>query len=109
MDIKIMYEYKAMVIKIIDGDTLHLNIDLGFNVNYTNQIVRLARINCPELSTDIGKQVKDIVSKLLLNKQVIIKTIKDNKDKYGRYLAEVYLDNLNINDYLLDNNYALKY
>ena len=79
-----MYEYKATVIKVVDGDTLHLNIDLGFNINYNKQIIRLARINAPEL---------------LCNKQVTIKTIKDTKDKYGRYLAEVYLEDLNINEY----------
>lgn len=102
-----MYQYNATVIKVVDA--LHLNIDLGFNVNYNNQIIRLARINTPELSTDKGVTVKDLVTNLLLNKQVIINTIKDKRDKYGRYLVEVYLDNLNINDYLLDNDYAVKY
>ena len=104
-----MYEYKATVIKVVDGDTLHLNIDLGFNINYNKQIIRLARINAPELSTTEGLNIKNIITDLLCNKQVTIKTIKDTKDKYGRYLAEVYLDDLNINDYLLTNEYAVSY
>lgn len=104
-----MYEYKATVIKVIDGDTLHLNIDLGFNLNYNNQVIRLARINAPELSTANGYNIKNLLTNLLLKKQVTIKTIKDTKDKYGRYLAEVYLDDLNINDYLLTNEYAVNY
>ena len=104
-----MYEYKATVTKVKDGDTLVLDIDVGFSIIYRNQVIRLARINTPETSTIEGMSVKDIVTKLLLNKTVVIKTTKDKKDKYGRYLAEVYLDNLNINDYLLENNYATKY
>lgn len=104
-----MYEYKATVTKVKDGDTLVLDIDLGFSIIYKNQVVRLARINTPETSTTEGLTVKDIVTKLLLNKIVVIKTTKDKKDKYGRYLAEVYVDGLNINDYLLENNYATKY
>lgn len=104
-----MYEYKATITKVKDGDTLVLDIDVGFSIIYRNQVVRLARINTPETNTIEGMSVKDIVTKLLLNKTVVIKTTKDKKDKYGRYLAEVYLDNLNINDYLLENNYATKY
>jgi micrococcal nuclease len=111
-----MYEYKATVTKVVDGDTLVLNIDLGFGITYNNQKVRLARINTAETNTESGKTVKDILTKLLLNKVVTIKTTKDSKDKYGRYLAEVYLinelsrvDQVNINDYLLTNNYAVKY
>lgn len=104
-----MYEYKATVTKVKDGDTLVLDIDVGFSIIYRNQVVRLARINTPETNTIEGTSVKDIVTKLLVDKVVVIKTTKDKKDKYGRYLAEVYLDNLNINDYLLNNNYATKY
>lgn len=104
-----MYEYKATVTKVVDGDTLVLNIDLGFGINYNNQRIRLARINAPETSTKEGAEIKDIVTKLLLNQTVIIKTTKDSKDNYGRYLAEVYVEDLNINDYLVDNNYAEVY
>lgn len=104
-----LFTYKAIVIKVVDGDTLILNIDLGFNITYNNQKVRLARINTPETNTEQGKTVKKLVTNLLLNKTVTIKTIKDSKDKYGRYLAEVYLDDLSINDYLLTNNYASSY
>lgn len=109
-----MYEYKATVVKVIDGDTLQLNIDLGFAITYNDQKVRLARINCPEVSTEEGLKVKEIVTNFLLNKTVIINTTKDTKDKYGRYLAEVnVVDNsgkiINLNDYLLTNNYAVKY
>ena len=105
-----MYEYKATVVRVKDGDTLVLDIDLGFNIIYKQQVIRLARINCPETSSEEGLKVKEIVTNLLLNKTVIINSIKDEKDKYGRYLAEVNLADLgNINDYLLNNNYAVKY
>ena len=109
-----MYEYKATVVRVKDGDTLVLDIDLGFNIIYKQQVIRLARINCPETSSEEGLKVKEIVTNLLLNKTVIINSIKDEKDKYGRYLAEIKLmddtNNLgNINDYLLNNGYAVKY
>ena len=43
---------------------------------------------------------------LILNKKVIVETIKDKKGKYGRYLAEIFLDDVNINDWLVINGYA---
>lgn len=65
--------------------------------------VRLARINCPEKNTDEWKKVKEYMSKYI-GKEGIIESLK--YDKYGRGLAELYIDNNNISDELLSLWYA---
>jgi micrococcal nuclease len=107
-----MYEYKAKVIKVYDGDTITVDIDLGFAVNLHKQSIRLYGIDTPELRGDErpeGLKIKEILSSQILGKEVILKTYKDKKGKYGRWLAEVYLNGLNINKWLLENNYAKPY
>lgn len=109
-----MYEYSAKVINVIDGDTLKLDIDLGFGIKYYGQKVRLARINAPESKTHEGKVTKNILTQQLMNKTITIHTIKDKQEKYGRYLVEVFIDDefkrkYNLNDWLVENNYAIKY
>ena len=103
-----MYEYKAFVKKVVDGDTIDVTIDLGFNIQYTER-VRLARINAPELSTDAGKLVKTFMVDSLEGKDVTIKTEKNKFDKYGRWIAEVYYNEQSINQLLLDKNMAVPY
>lgn len=103
-----MYEYKATVVRVVDGDTLHLDVDQGFDCHIL-LTVRLAGINTPENSTPEGKNVTAYLKELIEGKQVIITTIKDKKEKYGRYLADIYLDGVNLNDDLLSKNYAEVY
>ena len=99
-----MYEYKATVKKVVDGDTIDVVIDLGFKIQYTERI-RLAR-----MSTEEGKAVKKFVSSQLEGKGVVIKTEKNTFDKYGRWIAEVFYDDQkSINQLLLDNGMAVKY
>jgi micrococcal nuclease len=52
-----MYEYKASVIKVYDGDTITAQVDLGFHFNFTNSF-RLARIDCPEVRVNLEKKLK---------------------------------------------------
>lgn len=101
-----MHEYKAIIERAVDGDTYILLIDVGFDI-LTRQRVRLSRINTPELSTPEGKDVLKYV-KTYEGKNVIVKTV--GKDVYGRYLAEVTLeDGTNFNDYLLEKGFAKPY
>tara|TARA_R110000796_G_scaffold248124_3_gene374574 strand:- start:172 stop:510 length:339 start_codon:yes stop_codon:yes gene_type:complete len=102
-----MYEYRANIIKIYDGDTVTAKIDLGFKVNFTENL-RLLRINTPEIRGEEREQgliSRDRLRELILNEDVIIKTKKDKKGKYGRYLAEIYLETedglINVNDWLV--------
>lgn len=100
-----MYEYNAVITKIVDGDTVYASVDLGFNIKII-QCFRLSRVNAPELNTMEGKQAKIYLETNILNKEVVIKTIKDRKDKYGRFLAEIFLKGLCVNDFIVCQGFA---
>lgn len=88
-----MYEYSAIVISVYDGDTITVSVDMGFHITQTMS-VRLARINSPEVrggSSTEGLEARDYLRSILLGKKVTLVTYKDGKEKYGRYLADVYL------------------
>jgi micrococcal nuclease len=110
-----MYEYIIKdVLKVIDGDTVDLLFDLGFNVFHKERI-RLAGIDTPESNSKdlqeriLAEDAKTFLSVWLVNQnQLKIKTTKD--DKYGRMLGEIYGDNnICINKLLIDNGYACEY
>lgn len=85
-----MYEYKAEVIRVIDGDTVHLMVDLGMDVNVACKC-RLWGINAPEMNTQEGKDAKAFLTALLGRRaEWRVKTFKDKKEKYGRYLVSIY-------------------
>ena len=114
-----MYEYRVKkVLKIVDGDTIDVDIDLGFDISYT-QRVRLAGIDTPESRTKdarekaLGLEVKEKLKKSIdAAKDVVIKTEKpDSSEKYGRILGWVFLDGAtkSINEQLIDEGYAWAY
>jgi len=107
-----MYEYRAFVRKVYDGDTITVDIDLGFGISLGTQKVRLLRINAPEVRGE--QREKGLISRNALrdkigNKWIKIKTQKDKKGKYGRWLAEVWLDDTCINDWLITEGFAEEY
>lgn len=107
-----MYEYRAFVRSIYDGDTIRVDIDLGFGIQAHNQIMRLVGINAPEMIGDDhvkGVIARDALREKILQKDVIIQTIKDRTEKYGRYLAWVFLDGENINTWLIAHGYAVPF
>ena len=90
-----MWEYQATVNRVIDGDTIVVSIDLGFSLTWQTP-VRLYGINAPETnSQDPIERANGVLAKKWLTKQVDGKTVRlrsvKPKDKYGRYLAEVWL------------------
>jgi micrococcal nuclease len=110
-----MYTYKAIVQRIVDGDTIIVDIDLGFGVWLREQSVRLAKINAPEIrgaAREAGLVSKDFLSKLILNKWVQIRTEKGD-DKYGRWLATVLIEEdknlIDINSKMVAEGHAVKY
>ena len=114
-----MYEYRVKKItKIVDGDTIDVDIDLGFNISYS-QRVRLAGIDTPESRTKdvkekaLGQEVKDRL-KVLTEKAttIVIRTEKpDSTEKYGRVLGWLYIDGetVSINEGLISDGYAWGY
>lgn len=84
-------EYIATTVRVVDGDTAHVQVDPGFDVRI-NMTVRFAGINAPEMSTDGGPRSKTAVEDAMpIGGQVVIRTLKDRREKYGRYLAWVML------------------
>lgn len=107
-----MYEYKAFVRKVYDGDTVTVDIDLGFGVALKNQKLRLLRINAPEVRGEQrpeGLKSRDALREKIANKWIKIKTQKDKKGKYGRWLAEIWLEEECINDWLIKEGHASVY
>lgn len=104
------YIYNAEVYRVIDGDTIVCDVDLGFFITQ-RMVFRLYGINCPEIvGTERAKglESKEYMQTRIEGKQIIIKTHKDKKEKYGRYLAEIYLDGFLINEELLTKGLAEK-
>lgn len=82
-----MYEYRATLERVIDGDTLKLTADLGFSI-WTTVTVRLARINAPELTTTAGWQARAwLLTTLQAATEIRVTTRR--RERYGRWLAEV--------------------
>jgi micrococcal nuclease len=107
-----MYVYQAVVVRVYDGDTITVRIDLGFGVSKI-ETLRLFGIDTPEVRGDereAGLKSRDWLRTLILNKEIIVKTYKDKKGKYGRYLADIFIEQetgpVNINDWLVRENLA---
>lgn len=113
-----MYKYKAKLIKIVDGDTIDAEIDLGFDTIVRKRI-RLYGINTPGTrATDNTEKQKGDASKArlaeLLKSEFIVETILNKRGKYGRVLGVAYTMpksgiELNINDTLVSEGHAIKY
>lgn len=101
-----MYEYKAVVERVVDRDTIVCTLDVGFNI-FIKEKFRLALIDAPETRTPEGKEVKKLVSEMLTGKTVILQTAK--QDKYGRWLAVVIIEGLELNHWLLEKGLAKLY
>jgi len=98
-----MYHYKAHVIKVYDGDTITVDIDLGFGIWMKKQTIRLLGINTPEIRGEErpdGLISKYALSEWILDEDIQIVTERDHKGKYGRWLGEIYPygDTMDYND-----------
>ena len=105
------YKYKAHVTKVYDGDTITVSIDCGFGIELQKQKIRLYGINTPEVrgeERELGIVSRDRLREKILDKDIILETIKDKKGKYGRFLGIVHYNNININDWLVENGLAKK-
>lgn len=103
------YTYRAQVVSVYDADTITVNVDLGFNTWRHNERIRLARIDAPEVTGTekvFGIPAREYLKSLIHNKTITIKTVKDKKGKFGRYIAEIYLGGENINDLLVFKGFA---
>tara|TARA_R100001082_G_scaffold101102_1_gene70535 strand:+ start:836 stop:1264 length:429 start_codon:yes stop_codon:yes gene_type:complete len=111
-----MYEYACKVERVVDGDTIDVVLDLGFDIQYKSR-VRLYGIDTPESRTRdrdekargkmAGAFLKEAIEK---GEKVVIQTkLKDSRGKFGRVLGDVVVDEVNINKSMIENNYAVAY
>jgi micrococcal nuclease len=114
-----MFEYYVKkVTKVVDGDTIDVDIDLGFDISFSSR-VRLAGIDTPESRTkDLAEKALGLEAKAYLKhaidsaKAVVIKTEKMNSsEKYGRILGWLYLDGdtVSVNDHMINDGHAWGY
>lgn len=110
-----MYEYRARITRVIDGDTVEAEIDLGFHVSLSVTL-RLAGINAPEtkgVERPRGLAATRFLDSLLTEltggtRQVTVRTQKDVTEKYGRYLAELITGETNLNQSLVTAGHAVQ-
>ena len=111
-----MYEYGCKVERVVDGDTVDVTLDLGFDILYKSR-VRLYGIDTPESRTRNldekarGKLAKSFLEDAINNgKKVVIQTkLKDSRGKFGRVLGDIVVDGININQSMVDNFHAATY
>lgn len=115
-----MYEYRARVLNVHDGDTLRMEIDLGMDIR-TRMTVRLYGVDCPEINGIPGRMARDFTVQWITDNvsregYVVLSTVKDRREKYGRYLGIVSAETidpvkaaLTLNDALIDAEHAKPY
>lgn len=99
-----MFQYKAIITNVVDGDTFDMDIDLGFNI-HIHERVRLLDIDTPEKfgkEKELGLIMKNYAIDKFLSKEVVIKSEKAdaaaNTDSFGRWLVKVDVDGNDICD-----------
>jgi micrococcal nuclease len=105
-----LYHYRAVITEVYDGDTVTIDVDLGFSVWVRGERLRLARIDAPEVrgaDREAGLAAREFLRSLVLDKPIIVQTIRDRKGKFGRYIAELWLDGENVNDRLVAEGHAV--
>ena len=111
-----MYTYNVTVTRIVDGDTVDVDVDLGFGMVYKKQRVRMLGIDTPESRTRnleekyYGKQSKYFLESLL--KDADVRLVSHDKGKFGRILGELFIyGNMDksVNQIMIDNYHAVPY
>ena len=110
-----MYEYRAIIRRVVDGGTVDITLALGFDILYNNRI-RLLGIDTPESRTrdleekKLGLAAKERVRELCpVGSTVTVKTTKDGRGKFGRILGEIYVGDVNVNKLLIEEGHAVEY
>jgi micrococcal nuclease len=111
-----MYEYYCEVTRIVDGDTLDVDIDLGFSTKLTKQRIRMLGIDTPESRTrDLEEKSRGLLSKKFLMDLCPvgskIRLVSHGKGKFGRILGEIFIHQgvLSINKHMCNEGYAVEY
>lgn len=96
------YTYKAFINRIIDGDSINVNLDLGFGI-FHEKTLRLAQINAAEINTKEGQIAKEKLIEILQGVPFLI--VKTNQlDTYGRYISDIFFSHNELNEHLVAEN-----
>ena len=111
-----MYEYKCKVTRVVDGDTVDIDIDLGFGVWLHKERVRIYGIDTPESRTRdkvekrFGLLAKEFVKQFVKGSSVILRTQKyDAKGKFGRILGDIIVDDKSLSETMIQEHHAVAY
>ncbi len=111
-----MYEYKCKVTRVVDGDTVDIDIDLGFGVWLHKERVRIYGIDTPESRTRdkiekrFGLLAKEFVKQFVKGSSVILRTQKyDAKGKFGRILGDIVVDDKSLSETMIQEHHAVAY
>ena len=113
-----MYQYRCQILRVVDGDTVDIDIDLGFGVWMRKQRVRLYGVDTPESRTrDLEEKTFGMMAKkyvkgyLPIGTDQILRTHKDGKGKFGRILGEFVVEEgmTTLNALLIKNHHAVEY
>ena len=111
-----MFEYNCKIVKVVDGDTADVDIDLGFGVWLKKQRIRFYGIDTPESRTrdleekKYGLMAKEMVlAHLPIGSTQILRTHKDGVGKYGRILGSFVVGDTTLNQMLIDTHNAVAY
>jgi micrococcal nuclease len=111
------YLYRAVVVRVIDGDTIDVDIDLGFYVWIKKQRIRLLGIDAPEAKGETrpeGLAATKHLKSLIEGESIILRTVKgddggDRDDSFGRWLGTVYHGDIDVNAEMIRSGYAKPY
>ena len=111
------YLYRATVERVVDSDTIDVDIDLGFYTWLKSQRIRMVGIDAPEPKGETrseGLESTAFLKDLIEGKEIIIRTFKakdggDEKGKWGRWLGRIYLNGLDLNQHMIDTGHAVVY
>jgi len=111
-----MYEYRCKVLRIVDGDTVDVDIDLGFGIWMHRERIRVMGIDTPESRTRdltekaFGLAAKEFVKSLMpIGSTQIIKTQKDKTGKFGRVLGDFIIEDKLLTEHMIENYHAVPY
>ncbi len=112
-----MYRYRVDVTRVVDGDTVDVDIDLGFGMTYKKQRVRLYGIDTPESRTrDLVEKKYGKAAKKFLQEKIesadVVTLYSHDKGKFGRILGELFIDgssDLSLNQLMINNHHAVAY
>ena len=111
-----MYEYRCKVTRVVDGDTVDIDIDLGFGVWLHKERVRIYGIDTPESRTRdkiekrFGLLAKEFVKQFVKGSSIILRTQKyDAKGKFGRILGDIIVDDKSLSETMIQEHHAVAY